>query len=272
MGEGLVERVARKLSWPDEEETKRGLALYRAEYARIMGRIRNCMSELQDLADRFPEIEKVVVPDEIAALLPGANIEVVVWDDDVLITSDSIYTNPLLALIKETAYELGQVAEVLDAWERTVEEVEDYTAERAEKILGAAPAKTLEAMEAHLDAMARPHFKIAPRHGYSESAGLRQTLLAYLPHEVGDGLSRVVAYLYDQALEVGDAPGPAGYIEQEFRARGEDLAYLAERFRVLADVSPHMTVAGDDRGRLEAAEKLATTLQGALDFLGERHA
>lgn len=103
---------------------------------------------------------------------------------------------------------------------------------------------------------------------YRESAGLRETFLAYLPAEVGEALSVVASYLYDQALEEG-APGPAGYIEGEFLALGEDLAYLLARFRALGAAGEQMTVGESDRGRIDTAGGVAAILQDAIERLEE---
>lgn len=270
MDEGLVERVARKVCWPDEEETRRGLALYRTEFHRIMKQVRKSLGEFQTLADRFPTIQSVVVPDRIDELLPGARIEVAVRVGGNF-SSDSTHTNPLMALCSDTFDRLVDISEDFDRWERDVDEIEESTRTRLLEILNTAQASTLEAMEERLDAVGRPPFEISPRRGFDESAGLRQTLLAYLPNDLGQALGVLTSYLYDQALEAGDAPGNERYIEREFRALSQDLAYLSARFQTLAEAGEHVSLEPSDHRRLEAATRLATALREAHELVGNGH-
>lgn len=106
---------------------------------------------------------------------------------------------------------------------------------------------------------------------FKESAGLRQTLLAYVPKEVGEALSVVTSYVYDQSLSEGELPSGEGfgegYVAREARALAADLRYIEHRLEALVEIGVQTTLTADELAILALVETGLQHLRRAREEL-----
>jgi len=106
---------------------------------------------------------------------------------------------------------------------------------------------------------------------FKESEGLRETLLAYVPEEVGEALCVVTSYIYDQAMAEGDLPtGQAfgeGYVAREARALAADLRYIELRLEALVKVGVQTSLTADEVAILALVETRLQHLRRAREEL-----
>lgn len=108
---------------------------------------------------------------------------------------------------------------------------------------------------------------------FEESAGLRQILLAYVPKEVGDALSVVTSYIYDQALAEGELPsGPGvgvGYVAREARALAADLRYIELRLEALVEAGVQTSLTAEELKILSLVETGLEHLRRAREEMAQ---